>query len=346
MDQLTNPTEIYNAVEEYYGRVLSSSDDLKTDACTTCHSPPKHILDILKLVPEEVKAKYYGCGTPLPLGIDGLDVLDLGSGSGRDCYVASQLVGPTGSVTGIDMTDEQLEVARRNIGEYASKLGYSPNLRFIKGFIEFLEVAGIENNSIDLCISNCVVNLSPNKELVIAGVYKALKEGGEFYFSDVYADRPVPESVRQHPVLVGECLGGALEIKEFKRICNEVGFLDVRMLSKSPIDVKDPSLISLVGDIQFYSITYRLFKLSTLETVRKNDGHVATYLGTIPGQPDHYNLDGCTRLPVNQPTPVSGNSAEMLTKTWLAKYFKVEKDSKHIDVKFESCEPVVTKSCC
>ncbi|KAK9765730.1 hypothetical protein K7432_005717 [Basidiobolus ranarum] len=227
------------------------------------------------------------------------------------------------------MTDEQLEVARQNIDLYAEKLGYQPNLRFVKGFIEFLKEAGIEDNSIDLCISNCVVNLSPNKELVIAGVFRALKEGGEFYFSDVYADRPVPEEVRQHPILVGECLGGALEIEEFKRICHSVGFIDTRMLSKSPIEVKDPELLTLVGDVKFYSITYRLFKISTLESSRKFHGHTATYLGTIPGHPDDYSLDGCTRLVKDQPTSVSGNSAEMLSKTWLSKYFKVEQNSEN-----------------
>ncbi|KAK9760618.1 hypothetical protein K7432_015181 [Basidiobolus ranarum] len=178
MSKLTNASEVLKSVEEYYGKVLSSSKDLKTDACTTCSAPAKELQDILKLVPEEVKEKYYGCGTPLPLGIEGLSLLDLGSGSGRDCYVAAQLVGSTGAVTGIDMTDEQLKVARKNIDLYAEKLGYQPNLRFVKGFIELLKEAGIEDNSIDMCISNCVINLSPNKKLVIAGVFGALREGG------------------------------------------------------------------------------------------------------------------------------------------------------------------------
>lgn len=102
--------DVRDSVTKYYGETLKTSDDLKTSACCTPNALPKAIRDILSEVPDEVKAKYYGCGSPTPLGIQGLRVLDLGSGSGRDCYVASALVGAEGSVTGIDMTDAQLEV--------------------------------------------------------------------------------------------------------------------------------------------------------------------------------------------------------------------------------------------
>jgi hypothetical protein len=93
-------TAVRETVMQYYGEELQTSEDLKTSACKTCIPPPKEIRDLLNEVPEEVTSKFYGCGTPLPLGIDGLRVLDLGSGSGRDCYVASRLVGETGFVTG------------------------------------------------------------------------------------------------------------------------------------------------------------------------------------------------------------------------------------------------------
>eukprot|EP00894_Picocystis_sp_ML_P004325 jgi/Pico_ML_1/54842/g701.t2 len=177
-----------DAVRKYYGETLENSDDLKTTACLTPYAPHKIIKDALKAVPNEVKAKYYGCGSPTPLGIEGLNVLDLGSGSGRDCYVASALVGSKGTVTGVDMTDQQLDVANRYVDEYCTKtLGYDkPNMKFVKGEIEDLNAAGIDDNSMDLVISNCVVNLSPNKEAVLREVYRVLAKGGEFYFSDVY----------------------------------------------------------------------------------------------------------------------------------------------------------------
>eukprot|EP00755_Sulcionema_specki_P005030 Sspe_Gene.4731::Locus_1557_Transcript_4_5_Confidence_0.222_Length_1590::g.4731::m.4731/K07755/AS3MT; arsenite methyltransferase len=133
-------------VQDYYGKVLSTSKDLKTSACTAAGRPHPLIIKAIKEIPKPIVEKFYGCGAPLPMGIEGLRVLDLGSGSGRDCYVCSRLVGEKGSVTGIDMTDEQLDVARAHIDEYTKKLGYAkPNLRFVKGYIEKLKEAGIED---------------------------------------------------------------------------------------------------------------------------------------------------------------------------------------------------------
>ena len=97
--------EVRDSVVKYYGETLTTSDDLKTSACCTPNALPSRVRDILSKVPDEVKAKYYDCGSPTPLGIDGLRVLVLGSGSGRDCYVAAALVGEKGSVAGVDMTD-------------------------------------------------------------------------------------------------------------------------------------------------------------------------------------------------------------------------------------------------
>merc|ERR1711862_985761 len=91
------------------------------------------------------------------------------------------------------------------------------NLRFVKGYIEFLNKAGIEPNSIDIVISNCVINLSPDKPRVLKEVYNVLRDGGELFFSDVYCSRRLPSHIRNHEVLLGECLGGALYIEDFKR---------------------------------------------------------------------------------------------------------------------------------
>ena len=117
-------------------------------------------------------SKFYGCGPPLPFGIDGLTVLDLGSGSGRDCYLASKLVGENGKVIGLDMTDEQLDIARNHVAEYTNTLGYAaPNMEFKKGYIERIIESGVEKESVDLIISNCVVNLSPDKPAVLKGMF-------------------------------------------------------------------------------------------------------------------------------------------------------------------------------
>jgi SAM-dependent methyltransferase len=222
------------------------------------------------------------------------------------------------------MTKEQLDVANAHVAEYTAKLGYArPNLRFVQGYIEFLAEAGVEPASMDLVISNCVVNLSPDKRRVLSNVYEVLREGGEFYFSDVYCDRRLPPSVRSHEVLLGECLAGALYIEDFRRLCHAVGFTDPRALSTSPIAVDDEELREVVGEARFYSITYRLFKLPDLETLCEDYGQYAVYRGTIKGHASSYQLDDHHLFETGRPVLVCGNTADMLGKTWLGPHFDV-----------------------
>ncbi|OXB58273.1 hypothetical protein ASZ78_010467 [Callipepla squamata] len=126
--------------QDYYGRELQKSEDLKTNACITVSRPvPKAVRDALQLIHEEVVARYYGCGLIIPECLVSCRVLDLGSGSGRDCYVLSQLVGERGYVTGIDMTKEQVEVAKKHIAYHMEKFGYQkPNVEFLQGYMEKL----------------------------------------------------------------------------------------------------------------------------------------------------------------------------------------------------------------
>ena len=222
------------------------------------------------------------------------------------------------------MTDEQLQVARQHIDEYTKLLNYpKANLSFVKGFIEFLVEAGIERESVDLVISNCVVNLSPNKKRVLESVYSVLKHGGEFYFSDVYCDRRLPEAVRGHEILLGECIAGALYIGDFVRLCKETGFLDPRVVSTSEILITDPELKEVVGEARFYSITYRLFKLKDLEPQCEDYGQYAVYKGGIEGHKHSYSLDDHHKFETNKPVLVCGNTGSMLNETWLTKYFQV-----------------------
>ena len=314
-------------VAKYYGETLQTTADLKTSACCTPSALPKAIRDVLRNVPDEVVIKYYGCGSPLPAGIEGLRVLDLGCGSGRDCYVASALVGSRGTVTGVDMTDAQLDVAKSHVEEYtANVLKYdAPNMRFVKGQIEYLDEAGIEDGAVDLIISNCVINLSPDKARVLSEAYRVLADGGEFYFSDVYCDRRLPQHVRENEVLYGECLAGALYIEDFRRLCAAAGFLDARVLEDHPIEIKDPALKEITGNAKFYSITYRLFKLPSgaMETTCEDYGQIATYKGTIPGHTHSYVLDDHHVFETGKPMLVCGNTAGMCGASWLARHFDV-----------------------
>lgn len=187
--------------------------------------------------------------------------------------MASALVGLTGSVVGVDVTASQLAVARAHQEEWAAEIGWN-NLRFVEGRIEALSEAGLSDQSFDLVISNCVVNLSPDKRAVMREAWRVLAWGGEFHFSDVYCDRRLPSELRSHPLLLGECLGGALYVEDMKRLCHEVGFADPRVLSSAPITVGDDALAALLGEARFTSITYRLFKLPTgrLETLCEDYG--------------------------------------------------------------------------
>uniref|UniRef100_A0A8C5R027 Arsenite methyltransferase n=1 Tax=Leptobrachium leishanense TaxID=445787 RepID=A0A8C5R027_9ANUR len=207
-------------------------------------------------------------------------ILDLGSGSGRDCYMLSKLVGEKGQVTGIDMTEEQVEVSRKYIDYHTEKFGYrQPNVAFIVGYIEDLQAAGLHDGSFDVIISNCVINLSPDKTAVLREAYRVLKDGGEMYFSDMYIDRPLPPELKKNKVLWGEGIGGALLWKDLVQIAEEIGFSAPRLVTARYITVNN-ELESMVGDYRLISATYRLFRLP--QDAVKERG-LATYNGGIPG---------------------------------------------------------------
>ena len=175
---------IQDDVKEYYGKVLNGIKDLKTRAC--CCSPgsfPEEIKDALSQIDDEIISHYYGCGSPIPPLLEGMTVLDLGCGTGRDVYVASKLVGENGHVIGIDMTQEQLDIAIRHEESQRKRFGYKKsNVDFRLGYIEDLASAGIADASIDIVISNCVINLSPYKQEIFNEVWRVLKPGGELFF--------------------------------------------------------------------------------------------------------------------------------------------------------------------
>ena len=197
----TDRDAMHEQVREYYGETLKSAKDLKTGACCPVDAIPLHIRPLLANLEDEVVARSYGCGSPIPASLEGMTVLDLGCGTGRDVYIASQLVGEAGTVIGLDMTDEQLEVAIRTQDAHAKRFGHAKsNVRFVKGLLEDLGAAGIEESSIDVVISNCVLNLAPDKRPVLSEIFRVLKPGGELYFSDIYSDRRLSEEDRKSVV--------------------------------------------------------------------------------------------------------------------------------------------------
>ncbi|NXU39415.1 AS3MT methyltransferase, partial [Drymodes brunneopygia] len=273
--------------QDYYGKELQKSEDLKTNACITSARPlPKVVRDALENIHEEVVSRYYGCGLVVPECLSSCRILDLGSGSGRDCYLLSQLVGEQGHVTGIDMTEGQVwhssaapphpptssptsfpsscqvEVAKKHIAYHMEKFGYQkPNVEFLHGYMEKLGDAGLVDESYDIVISNCVINLAPDKRAVLQEAFRVLKPGGEMYFSDVYASQRLSETIRKHRVLWGECLAGALYWRDLYSIAEEVGFSPPCLVTASPITIGNKELEGIIGDCRFVSATFRLFKV-------------------------------------------------------------------------------------
>ncbi|MCH2235837.1 MAG: methyltransferase domain-containing protein [Crocinitomicaceae bacterium] len=329
---------VHEEVKEYYGKELQSSDDLKTNACCTLEAPPKYIQEALKKVHDEVQMKYYGCGLTIPSQIKGLRILDLGSGSGRDCYIAAQLVGENGYVVGVDMTDEQLKVANKHIEYHREAFGYAKsNVEFIKGNIEALDQLNLQGGSFDVIISNCVINLAKDKQKVLNDAYKLLKPGGEMYFSDVYSDRRVSEELQNDPVLWGECLSGALYWNDFLNYAKAAGFGDPRSVEDHPITVENEDLQEKLKGYNFYSVTYRLFKIDNLESDCEDYGQAVRYKGTVENEPNELLLDGGHLFPTGKIMTVCGNSYRMLNDTRYQKHFDFFGDwSTHYGI-FEGC---------
>ncbi|CAE8612076.1 unnamed protein product, partial [Polarella glacialis] len=318
---MTNDAGVVDSVKEYYSKHLKTSDDLLTNACCTGAAPPDHIKAALKKIHPEVIAKYYGCGLCLPDHIEGLSVLDLGCGAGRDVYIASQLVGPQGRVVGVDMTPEQLDVANAHKAYHAEKCGLA-NVEFKLGFIERLGELGLPDSSFDVIVSNCVINLSPDKEAVLSEAYRLLKPGGELYFSDVYSDRRVPKALQEDSVLWGECISGALYWNDFHNLAKKSGFLDPRLCKDSVITVNNKKLEGKLGCIKFYSATYRLFKLDALESHCEDYGQAVIYKGTVPLCPDVFLLDSHHSIEKGRVFPVCGNTWRMLHDTRFKQHFE------------------------
>lgn len=318
------PASITETVKDYYGRVLKSSADLQTSACCLAETLPANVAAVLSEVHPEVKDRFYGCGSPIPPALEGITVLDLGCGSGRDCYVLSKLVGPQGRVIGLDMTDEQLAVARRHQAFHAAKFGWA-NTDFRQGYIEDLAAAGVTDASVDLVISNCVLNLSPDKPRAFAEIFRVLKPGGELYFSDVFADRRIPPALARDPQLLGECLGGALYTEDFRRLMARLGCLDARIVSSAPLALNNPEIERKAGFINFSSKTVRAFKLD-LEDRCEDFGQVAYYQGTLAEHPHAFVLDDHHRFETGKPMLVCGNTADMVSRTRYARHFRVTGD--------------------
>lgn len=189
--------------------------------------------DDLSALPSTVTDIALGCGNPHAIaGLKpGETVLDLGSGGGIDCFIAAKAVGPTGRAIGVDMTDSMLALANKN----KAKLG-AENVEFRKGEIEALPV---ESNTVDIIISNCVINLSPDKDAVFREAFRVLKPGGRFAVSDVVTEGEIPPQLRADLNAWAECITGAIDKIEYLGKLRQAGFIDIQIESETPYGVDD-----------------------------------------------------------------------------------------------------------
>lgn len=317
-------------LRDYYGTQLTGSADLKTSACCATDAPPAFLRSALARIDAEVLSRFYGCGWPISQALAGAVVVDLGCGTGRDVYLLSQLVGQTGHVHGLDMTPSQLAVARDTLASHMARFGYDrPNVSLHEGFIEDMSTLGLPDGSVDLVVSNCVINLSPDKPRVLGEAARLLREGGEVYVSDVFADRRLTPEVMNDPLLYAECLGGALYLNDFLDHAKRAGFADPRVVKRRPITLDDPDLARRAGAARFESVTLRLLKLPTLEPRCEDYGQLATYKGGMSEAPDLFWLDDHHAFERGRPERVCGNTADMLTRTRFARWFDVTPRGPH-----------------
>lgn len=261
--------------------------------------PVSYNSDWLKVIPQEVIDRDYGCGDPSRYLREGETVLDLGSGTGKICFIAAQIVGPKGRVIGIDMTDEMLEVARRNEPIVSERIGYS-NVEFRKGRIQDLaldlekldaelkarpitdaasfvradELAEelrlkhplVATDSIDVVVSNCVLNLvePKSKRQLFDEIFRVLKKGGRAVISDIVSDEEVPEHLQNDPELWSGCISGALTEEGFLTAFESAGFYGIQVLKR------DANPWRTVQGIEFRSVTVEAFKGKQGECFERN----------------------------------------------------------------------------
>lgn len=222
-----SPSPIHEAVRERYADHARST----TSCCGPNMIYPEELLTEL---PADIANFSLGCGNPIDIAAlqPGETVLDLGSGGGLDCFLAARRVGATGHVIGVDMTPEMIERARAS----ALRLGIT-NVEFREGYLENMPV---EDNRVDVVISNCVINLSPDKPQVFREMFRVLrspdlasgKPGGRVAVSDIVTNGPLPESVRKDMEAWGACVAGALDVKDYTRGLEEAGFTEIKVQPK------------------------------------------------------------------------------------------------------------------
>ncbi|MFN8411534.1 MAG: arsenite methyltransferase [Anaerolineales bacterium] len=248
---------IHETVREHYAQRIKKG----ASCCDTSNNI--YPIDLLNTIPSDVANTSYGCGDPITLASlkPGQTVLDLGSGAGLDCLLAAQKVGPEGRVIGVDMTPEMIERAQAN-----AKRVKATNVEFRQGYLEDLPV---ESNTVDVIISNCVINLSPDKEKVFHEAFRVLAPGGKLAVSDIVTEGPLPEAIKKSLSAWAGCVAGAVDSGAYIDMMKAVGFTDI---SVNPVFFDKETVDAAFDDIK---------DLSELKGVNREDIYKAVYSAKI-----------------------------------------------------------------
>lgn len=239
---MKNSEELKKIVRDKYADIALAP---KQGGCCSDKEPVDYSVfsESYQTQPGYVKEADLGLGCGLPTEHAGImpgdSVLDLGSGAGNDCFVARSIVGENGRVTGLDFTDEMLEKAKKN----NEKMGYS-NVEFIKGDIESMPLA---DAGFDVVISNCVLNLVPDKQKAFAEIHRVLRDSGHFCVSDIVLKGELPEALQEAATLYAGCVSGALQMEEYLDIIEKQGFHSIAIKKDREIEVPDEMLLPYVS---------------------------------------------------------------------------------------------------
>src|SRR5215213_8808549 len=266
---MTTNTTIHDTVREHYAeRIKNNAACCGSSDCCSADSN-LYPSDLLATLPEGESTVSYGCGDPITLASlqPGQTVLDLGSGAGLDCFFAAKKVGETGRVIGVDMTPEMIERASSS----AKRLDIQ-NVEFRQGYLEELP---IDNGIVDVIISNCVINLSPDKSKVFGEAFRVLKPGGKLAVSDIVTDGPLPEPIKQSLSAWAGCVAGAVEAQEYIGMMKSVGFTDISVV---PVFFDKTTVDSALDDLK---------DTIELKTISRDEVYKAVYSAKITAYKPH-----------------------------------------------------------
>jgi SAM-dependent methyltransferase len=259
------PTPIHEVVREHYAERIKSNASCCGSSSSDCCSTDSNLYpaDLLSTLPEGESTVSYGCGDPITLASlePGQTVLDLGSGAGLDCFFAAKKVGETGHVIGVDMTPEMIERATSS----AKRLNIQ-NVEFRQGYLEDLPV---ESNTVDVIISNCVINLAPDKSKVFAEAFRVLKPGAKLAVSDIVTDGPLPDAVKKSLSAWAGCVAGAVEAKDYIGMMEAVGFTNISIV---PVYFDKETIDSAINDMK---------DVIELKTIARDEVDKAVYSAKI-----------------------------------------------------------------